>query len=47
MNLKTEFTPNIFIEGFDTEYQYRQKLYGNSGINNSIELLYQGKKLLK
>jgi hypothetical protein len=41
--MKIELKPNIFIEGFDTEYQYRQRLYGNSGISNSIELLYQGK----
>ncbi|MCK9575566.1 MAG: hypothetical protein M0R51_06375 [Clostridia bacterium] len=34
---------DIFIEGFDNEWQYRQKLYGKTGISNSVELLYQGK----
>lgn len=40
---RIELKPGIFIEGFDEEYQYRQRLYGNKGISNSTELLYQGK----
>lgn len=40
---KIELKPEIFIEGFDKEWEYRQRLYGNKGISNSIELLYQGR----
>ena len=40
---KIELKLGIFIEGFDEEYQYRQRLYGNTGISNSVKLLYQGK----
>lgn len=42
---RIELKPRIFIEGFDEEYQYRQRLYGNTGINNSVELLYKGRTL--
>jgi hypothetical protein len=34
---------NIYVEGFDHEYEYRSYLYGSKGISNSIELIYQGR----
>lgn len=40
---KVELKNKIFIEGFDTQWQYRKRLYGNTGISNSVELIYQGK----
>ena len=34
----------VTIEQFDTESEFRQRLYGRSGIHNSITLYFQGKK---
>lgn len=39
VNLKDD----IFIEGFDKEYEFRQRLYGSHGIAYSVDLWYQGK----
>ena len=34
----------VTLEQFDTESEFRQRLYGKSGIHNSITLYFQGKK---
>lgn len=34
---------NIFIEGFDFEYEFRSRLYGTKGISGIVKLIYQGK----
>ena len=34
----------IIVEHFDTETEFRQRLYGRNGIHNSITLYFQGKR---
>lgn len=41
--MKTELKPNIFIEGFDSESEFRRRMYGRKGISFSVDLIYQGK----
>ena len=41
--MKTELKPNIFIEGFDSESEFRRRMYGRKGMSFSVDLIYQGK----
>lgn len=41
--MKTELKDGIWIEGFNSEHEFRRLLYGRRGISFSIDLIYQGK----
>lgn len=40
---ETKLKDATYIEGFDTEWEYRQYLYGVGGVNRQLDIIYQGK----